>query len=132
MNWSADRVEKIVQDLQKEFRDAVTPGTVEFLPRVRVDDVTAHPDQVEVNWSPSRPGPIVVNQRTFDAVLVAVGFGLEEDAERSYWSNDNLEHNQADGGRSKWIVSGLGDGALIDVLRPRLGRGGENIADFTD
>ncbi len=69
-----------------------------------------------------------------DLVIIAVGFGLENGVasggSNSYWSNDSL--NQSHLGRSypaKILVSGYGDGGLIDVIRATITE--FNHIDFT-
>ncbi len=54
----------------------------------------------------------------FDVIIVAVGFGLEKTLP-AYWEHDELEGETA----AKFTVGGLGDGALVDVARIRLGGG---------
>ncbi|MBN1209468.1 MAG: tetratricopeptide repeat protein, partial [Myxococcaceae bacterium] len=65
-------------------------------------------------------------QGRFTAVILAVGFGIEKQLKGipfiSYWKNDGLDHRSAKPGRSKYhyLVSGTGDGGLIDLLRIRI------------
>lgn len=66
---------------------------------------------------------------TFDALVLAVGFGLEQyerASERSYWDPDDLDSSEGfrpgvDQPRT-WLVSGAGDGGLTDLLRLRIDR----------
>jgi hypothetical protein len=58
----------------------------------------------------------------FDVIALATGFGLEEGVEEaegtnSYWRNDRLGQPQLSGGRATYLLSGFGDGALIDLCR---------------
>jgi hypothetical protein len=60
----------------------------------------------------------------FDAIVVAVGFGLElgYNTEQvrfpgSYWRSDMLGQPALAGATSTYIVSGYGDGAIIDLCR---------------
>jgi hypothetical protein len=72
--------------------------------------VTSHPHQ----------------ELTFDLVILAVGFGIEKSMPpqplRSYWRDDALHQPEIEirPGRTQYLVSGNGDGGLIDVLRLRL------------
>ena len=134
MSWHAGRVEQVVAGLQQQFKTATGAGVVDFRHSVTVTQLNALPSQVELSWTSTDPKTrtLPMNAASFDAVLVAVGFGIEDDHSASYWGNDNLERPSADGSISNWVVSGLGDGALIDVLRLRLGRGGSNITEFTE
>lgn len=60
---------------------------------------------------------------TYDCVILAVGFGEERAVVGvpflSYWENDSL-HQETGRGRRSILVSGCGDGGLIDALRLRL------------
>lgn len=52
-----------------------------------------------------------------DAVLLAVGFGVEPESETRfrYWTNDGLGGSQAN--PKTYLVTGAGDGGLTDVMR---------------
>lgn len=60
---------------------------------------------------------------TFDAVIVAIGFGAEartRDADASvYWLDDALEREDPHRLHRRYLVSGTGDGGLTDALRIR-------------
>ena len=62
-------------------------------------------------------------EEPYDAVVLAVGFGEERPLAGvpflSYWENDSL-HQETGRGRRAILVSGCGDGGLIDALRLRL------------
>ncbi|WP_052518850.1 FAD-dependent oxidoreductase [Archangium violaceum] len=74
-----------------------------------------------LSWNTER-----FHQGDFHAVLLAVGFGLERPLQgapsRSYWEDDNLDRLLHGPGRSSfhYLVSGTGDGGLVDLLRLRL------------
>lgn len=59
----------------------------------------------------------------YDCVILAVGFGEERSIADvpflSYWENDSL-HQETGRGKRSVLVSGCGDGGLIDALRLRL------------
>jgi hypothetical protein len=63
-------------------------------------------------------------ERAYDAVILAVGFGEERAVDGvpflSYWENDSLHQEVGTRGRRSILVSGCGDGGLIDALRLRL------------
>ncbi len=63
-----------------------------------------------VSWDKS-------DSKQYAAVILAVGFGLEGKGkpEESYWSNDDLDSEF--GLEENVLVSGYGDGALIDLMR---------------
>lgn len=58
---------------------------------------------------------------TYNLVLIAVGFGAEIDQSRfkstKYWQADNLERIRDLREAENFVVSGCGDGGLIDALR---------------
>lgn len=56
----------------------------------------------------------------FDLVIVATGFGLEKDNALSYWRNDRVGQPNLKQARQMYLVSGQGDGAMIDLLRVRI------------
>lgn len=56
----------------------------------------------------------------FDAVVMTVGFGLEKAAKHSYWRNETLGQPSLIPTRAMYLVSGEGDGAMIDLLRLRI------------
>lgn len=70
-------------------------------------------------------GPIRNYQASYDVVIAAVGYGLEAEfpglSFRSYWHLDTLSQPTIRGHWPKrWLVSGTGDGGLIDAVRLRL------------
>ncbi|GGD64336.1 hypothetical protein GCM10011514_30360 [Emticicia aquatilis] len=67
----------------------------------------------------------------FDIIIVATGFGIEGGFDRnsllndsnSYWRNDDLDQpyiGKTNSSERKIIISGTGDGALVDLLRSTL------------
>src|SRR5258708_5764514 len=52
---------------------------------------------------------------------MATGFGLERSSSpyltSSYWRNEQIAQPILDGGPRSYVVSGYGDGALVDVCR---------------
>lgn len=66
-----------------------------------------------------KPSPKGTSQG-FHIVVLAVGFGLETGTRNSYWRNETLAQPHLGEARSTYIVSGAGDGALIDLCRLRI------------
>lgn len=58
---------------------------------------------------------------TFDCIVLASGFGLESGADgfpvTSYWRNDQLAQPALDRTHHRYLISGFGDGALVDLCR---------------
>ncbi len=67
------------------------------------------------------PHPAEGATRSFDAVILALGFGLESQSSVSYWRNETLAQPSLDEGLATYIVSGQGDAAMIDLLRLTIG-----------
>lgn len=59
------------------------------------------------------------SSETFDAVVLAVGFGLEA-SKASYWRNETFGQPSLNEPRRTFLLSGQGDGAMIDLLRIRI------------
>ena len=62
----------------------------------------------------------------FDLIILAGGFGLEL-AEKpfvtnSYWRNEQIAQPILNGTRQSYVVSGYGDGALVDLCRLSIAR----------
>lgn len=56
-------------------------------------------------------------QESFSKIILATGFGIETGASDSYWRNESLGQLHIDGAQRRFLVSGLGDGAISDLLR---------------
>src|SRR5262249_23263490 len=65
-------------------------------------------------------------QEEFDIIIVAAGFGTEEQfgksATPSYWRNESFGQPILDGKSHTYAISGYGDGALIDLARLTIDR----------
>ncbi|MEV0669374.1 FAD-dependent oxidoreductase [Mycobacterium sp. NPDC050441] len=117
--------------------DSVKPRRLLYEPRTRRRN---NPGRVDIEWvgyprsavDPSvsitpRAQRAVGGQEHFDHVILAVGFGLEKgldpgdaDGSLSYWRNESLAQPHLGQARTTYIVSGSGDGALIDLFRLRI------------
>lgn len=62
----------------------------------------------------------------FDLIVVACGFGIEEHDKNfdiiSYWRNEQLGQAVLNGTRQPYLISGYGDGALVDLCRLTISR----------
>ncbi|WP_174278266.1 FAD-dependent oxidoreductase [Sphingomonas bacterium] len=132
LNWTEGRASDVARDILEGFgRYADEYGTdrldlVLGLSHLRIDATDR-----SIEWmgrSGIRSGPHVRAgdadgaRRPFDVMVLATGFGLEEgvaDAAgaSSYWRNDRLGQPQLGGDRRTYVISGLGDGALVDLCR---------------
>lgn len=115
LDWGAGNADQVAREIEDGWEEVKGREGVKVTESFDlVGDIAIHPatrNRVSLNWN-DRQGPHTAN---FEAVIIAVGFGLEADAEgkRSYWKDDWLDFNE----RKKWLVSGYGDGGLTDLIR---------------
>jgi hypothetical protein len=141
LNWTASTVRGVIKQIDLQWKRHVR-GAPQFrrffnykvsrlyvsprksgpqrpwLTANRVIDGNAAVDEVVDGKAPS--GYL---EFSYDCVILAVGFGEERSVSGvpflSYWENDSL-HQETVRGRRSILVSGCGDGGLIDALRLRL------------
>ncbi|MDM3973868.1 FAD-dependent oxidoreductase [Mycobacterium marseillense] len=147
LNWTASRASDVVVQVLKEWAqvarapdDSFEDGTHSKAPTVKVFcntrhiQISSHVSEraMTVEWigdersssepaipATGRPTPVGDSQH-FDIVILAVGFGLESGARTSYWRNETLAQPHLGQARSTYIVSGAGNGGLIDLFRLRI------------
>jgi len=124
LDWHADTASAVAEQLTARFSKLLDEGGGTFYNEYVGVDVNVM-DDGRLTWSDSREGATPAPQH-YDAVVLALGFGVETRVGRgssSYWRNDSV--NQIDpslgaGAVQTYLVSGTGDGGLIDLLRVRL------------
>jgi hypothetical protein len=57
----------------------------------------------------------------FDVIIAAPGYSLEANTPL-YWQNEQLSQPVLDGGQQNYLVSGYGDGAIVDLCRLTISR----------
>jgi hypothetical protein len=142
LNWSAARASDVVVQILTEWKQTLTewknlalkhtPGPVLYC---NARHLQIHETQtrngLQIEWVGERRDPTdgttlkeagtaIGKSATFDIVILAVGFGLERDDARSYWRNETVGQPSLDQPRRTYLVSGQGDGAMIDLLRLRI------------
>ncbi|WP_394794290.1 FAD-dependent oxidoreductase [Armatimonas sp.] len=55
--------------------------------------------------------------KKFKYVVFATGYGIESQSKFSYWRNEDYGQLHVDGLQRNYVVAGLGDGAISDLLR---------------
>jgi hypothetical protein len=140
LNWRGNPVPKVVDDLIAQWTDHARDRDIEV--HYSVSELSVEPfdkrhllrwngvspeqqqaaDQAYEKWG-ARSGRRM-RVKAFDAVILAVGFGLEEPSSEfpcveSYWDRDKIDEEDRLTSRPERtvLVSGSGDGGLIDVLR---------------
>jgi GAF domain-containing protein len=129
LNWSAGRASDVVVEVMDGWgrilgSKASNQSVSAFLnvKHLRIDRTT------EIEWvgeeqvDGATRGMPSGNKSKFQSVILAVGFGLEPTARFSYWRNEQLGQPELVPGKRTYLVSGQGDGALVDLFRIRIAR----------
>jgi tetratricopeptide (TPR) repeat protein len=124
LDWRADWSNAVATEIVVGFEEVVaTTGNVDLRLGVGIQDVAQVPSADETRRIQILAAEGEINE-IVDVAIVAVGFGFERRNRlgidsRPYWEDDGLE--QALGASpehpQRILVSGAGDGALIDLLR---------------
>jgi hypothetical protein len=114
MNWEANTAAHVIGQMERAW--------VAAQERVggRLADPVRNVKKIElVPGGQSTPALIVDAVRhDFDVVLLAIGFGTEKaEFGYSYWNDEDLGATEHEMDRKRWLVSGIGDGALTDLMR---------------
>lgn len=133
LDWSEGRASDVARNILKEFgsfaNEFAKPnsrlGIRLGLRHFQIDATTKR-----VSWiahKGRRAGPFVDVSGTeghsavFDTIILTAGFGLESEIPEyptlSYWRNEQLGQPALDGTQTRFLVSGFGDGALVDLCR---------------
>lgn len=146
LNWTANRASDVVVQILKEWHDVAyipqdrpkktkskPPETTMYcntrylqISKVKVSSKLAIEwiGEARTPYDPAVPADgqasPIGDSKEFDIVVLAVGFGLETGTQNSYWRNETCAQPHLGQARSTYIVSGAGDGALIDLCRLRI------------
>jgi hypothetical protein len=113
LNWDADTAEKVRKAITEQFQ-SIEPFVI----------TRKHHTVARISSEGGRP---VITYRSpryerekehIHTVIVTIGFGREPG--RSYWEPDGLEYLRSGADRKVVVISGCGDGGIVDVLRARL------------
>lgn len=112
MNWTAATAAEVIRVLRSEWNQLVGNKRVHWKHGTRIIDIVRSGDQWVLKDESTEHGP-------FKVIVLAVGFGEEEAHEefdcKPYWRNDDLNQRLRSGGTV--LVSGCGDGGLVDAVR---------------
>jgi hypothetical protein len=114
LEWYAGKCSDITDNLLGQFN--IIKGSSSLLPGKEVIDILQiATDLLQIVVKSLEPRP------TYKLVLIAIGFGQEVTSSEfdpyDYWTPDNLEVLRYTDPSISFIVSGCGDGGLIDALR---------------
>jgi hypothetical protein len=132
MNWQAGSVHHVREQLTEQYRLFESKFGINLIPHVaNLSILPGNTRHFSLTWNKpvNRSYPQAArHNRTLqcDIVILAAGFGLERRMKGipflSYWSSDSLDEEDARlrGQTKRILVSGTGDGGLMDLLRIRL------------
>lgn len=136
LNWTAARASDVVVQALTSWREIVSRAAAppKLFCNARHLQVSGHvslPDRSQIEWvaEPRDPADGTTPlgsphacgaSEAFDVVILAVGFGLEIDNLASYWRNETFGQPSLEQPRRTYLLSGQGDGAMIDLLRLRI------------
>jgi hypothetical protein len=125
LNWGADTAARVVENILYQWQEV---GLSRSRGTARVQERLSHEvialkhsnDQYILDVYPQLPF-----NKPYDCVILALGFGVERMPDSvpflSYWDNDNLGRSFLTSTSSRtWLVSGGGDGGLIDAIRLKI------------
>ncbi|MDE2807781.1 MAG: FAD-dependent oxidoreductase [Gemmatimonadota bacterium] len=134
LNWTAARASDVVVQVLKDWRNIVNNNKdVALFCNTRHLHLTkdeVNQSQARIEWvgEPRSPldGTIIESSSVaqgssgkFDLAILAVGFGIEQGI-YSYWRNETIGQPLLNQSRRTFLISGQGDGAMIDLIRVRL------------
>jgi len=114
LNWKAQYARELANQIQRsweEIREGALPGKVEEHLGKKITGVIPEQDRWRLEVANES------HSKLFDIVVLAVGFGVEEDNPFSYSYWGDIPLTEAATHAHKWMISGAGDGALTDVIR---------------
>lgn len=137
LNWGAARASDVVVEILRSWKKLLSssPGVEKPSLFCNSRHLQVHrggtAGELRIEWigeprdpvdGTSRNGGLTAIGRSeaFQTVVLAVGFGLEREGALSYWRNENHGQPSLDRPRRALLVSGQGDGAMIDLLRLRI------------
>lgn len=137
LNWTAARASDVVVQVLSHWRVIadLAKDRIEVFCNARhlqIHEALETPNKLRIEWvgeaRDSCDGTARDDQRDagagasrdFDHVILTTGFGVERDEALSYWRNETIAQPSLDEPRATYVVSGQGDGAMIDLLRIRI------------
>jgi hypothetical protein len=135
LNWTAARSSDVVVQVLSEWRQVIQNKQNKLklfcnARHVQVARCQDRTDKARLEWVGEERTPEdgtilssgeVTNgsAETFDIVVLAVGFGMEK-AKASYWRNETVGQPSLNEPRRTYLLSGQGDGAMVDLFRIRI------------
>ena len=133
LNWSEGRASDVARTVVREFGEyceTFAPCDSRLSVVLGLQHFQIKGSDLEIEWVGTRAirsgtffqnGNAEGRNARFDTIIMAAGFGIERVSAKyptpSYWRNEQLGQPALDGGRTRYVVSGFGDGALVDLCR---------------
>ena len=133
LNWSEGRASDVANALVKGFGEYCYEFALRqdsFTAFIGLRDFQMRTEPITIDWVGTRAerqgsffrrGNSEGNSAVFDTAIIAAGFGLERSVApyqtSSYWRNEQIAQPILNGESQRYVVSGYGDGALVDVCR---------------
>ncbi|WNG61955.1 FAD-dependent oxidoreductase [Archangium gephyra] len=119
MDWSADTAGEVARKLRAQWHELQEEFDIRVLLNATyIKHVPGESSAHEFTWNAPK-----FESDSFSTVVFAVGFGDEVSIPGAktppYWRDDDL-HQPIHHPGSRFLVSGIGDGGLVDLLRLRL------------
>jgi hypothetical protein len=134
LNWTAARASDVAAQILLEWGELAEPNQERLTVYCNAQHLQIHErgtgeQGLTIEWvgdkrlhdgSVSEINASVGATKVFNHVIMAVGYGLEKDNTLSYWRNDTLGQPSLAEPHRTYLVSGQGDGAMIEVLCLRI------------
>lgn len=149
LNWTAARASDVVVQILSEWKEVYDEWLTNSQRKLslyanarhlQVHETGPDSDKLRIEWVGEQRDPrdgiashsansstatsiqslTTGSSEKFDLVILAVGFGTERDTQQSYWRNESYAQPSLDSQRHTFVVSGQGDGAMMDLLRLRI------------
>ncbi len=133
LNWSEGRASDVARVLTRAFDEyceqfATGPDSLGIF--IGLQNFQLRASTLTVDWVGTRAnregaffrlGASEGNGSVFQTIIVSAGFGLEQRVPSyetpSYWRNEQIAQPHLTGDKRNYVVSGYGDGALVDLCR---------------
>ena len=130
MNWRAGRASDVATTIVTQWEDEPPHKGVDVKEWRNLQYLKIHHNSREVEWvgeqyeGGRQPVRACGDKGRFDIIILAIGFGDERDSTKhravSYWRNETYAQPGLSGRQQRYLVSGTGDGGLVDLLRLRI------------
>lgn len=125
LSWKYSTAQNVTKEIIYGFRqisEKEEPGCLYNEKRsCKVTGIYEEKTHCNVRWATEKEGDI----NEFSVVIYAIGYGVEVGVDSSvntpsYWRNDEYDQHNLSKTQHNYIISGVGDGGLIDLFRLKI------------